>query len=260
MTIIQSIVFGIVEGITEFLPISSTAHLILTGKILGLEESVFLSTFEISIQLGAILAVVFLYKKDLFNNSLELFKKILVAFSPMIIIGFVFYKLVKNYLMNSVVIIAWALIIGGVLLILFEFLNRKNKELQKDVDFDKINYKKAFLIGIFQSFAIIPGVSRAAATIIGGLNLGLSRKTIIKFSFLLAVPTMIAATTLDLIKTDLSFLDFNMIVFWMVGFLVSFLMAFFSIKWLMRFLDKNNFIIFGIYRIIIGFLIFCFLI
>jgi len=214
MTIWQSIIMGIIEGFTEFLPISSTAHLILSGEILKIPASEFLKTYNISIQLGAILAVVVLYWRKIFSSK-DLFLKILAAFIPTSIIGLVFYQIVKNYLMESLWLIAATLFLGGIILILFEKrYEKKNKILTEDAGIKEIkteeakqeikkmiNYKQAVLIGIFQTFAMIPGVSRSAATIIGGLWLGLKRKTIVEFSFLLAIPTMAAATFLDLIKS-----------------------------------------------------------
>ncbi|NCN21864.1 undecaprenyl-diphosphatase UppP [Candidatus Falkowbacteria bacterium] len=270
MTIWQSIIMGIIEGFTEFLPISSTAHLILSGEILKIPASEFLKTYNISIQLGAILAVVVLYWRKIFSSK-DLFLKILAAFIPTSIIGLVFYQIVKNYLMESLWLIAATLFLGGIILILFEKrYEKKNKILTEDAGIKEIkteeakqeikkmiNYKQAVLIGIFQTFAMIPGVSRSAATIIGGLWLGLKRKTIVEFSFLLAIPTMAAATFLDLIKSKeaLMNLSSNDISAWIVGFILSFITAIIGVKFLLRFIQKNNFIAFGWYRIVLGILI-----
>lgn len=244
---------GIVEGLTEFLPISSTAHLIIAGNLLHIPSSEFLKSFEISIQLGAILAVVVLYWKKIWS-SWNLILKIATAFIPTAIIGLIFYKIVKHYLLDSLVVIALALLIGGLIIILFEkYYSKKNQEItneQKD-DLNMISYKQAAFIGIFQSLAIIPGVSRAAATIIGGLSLGINRKNIVEFSFLLAIPTMLAATLLDLYKTP-PVLSGNDLIVWIVGFIVSFITAIIGIKFLIKYVQKNDFKIFGWYRVVIG--------
>lgn len=261
MTIWQSIIMGIVEGFTEFLPISSTAHLILSAEILKIPVSEFLKTYNISIQLGAILAVVFLYWSKVLNSR-DLFLKILVAFIPTSIIGLIFYQIVKSYLMESLWLIAATLFFGGIILILFEKrYQRKNVKIlveeKKEEKEKNISYKQAILIGFFQAIAMIPGVSRSAATIIGGLWLGLKRKTMVEFSFLLAIPTMAAATFLDLIKSkealmSLSTKDINA---WIVGFILSFVTAIIGVKFLLRFIEKNNFIPFAWYRIVLGALI-----
>ena len=257
MTILQSIIFGIVEGITEFLPISSTGHLILTSKILALQETNFLKTFEISIQLGAILAVVVLYWKKLFTDW-TIIKKIMIAFVPTAIIGLLFYKIIKTYFLGNAYIVLWSLFIGGIFLILFELYYKKRLSGKKEIDLDKITYKQSVIIGLFQSIAMIPGVSRSAATIIGGLTLGISRRSIVEFSFLLAVPTMVAATGLDLYKNASSF---NVEQFWLlvVGFIVSFIVALASIKFLLSFVKKYSFISFGLYRILISVIFWFFL-
>lgn len=270
MTIWQSIVMGIIEGFTEFLPISSTAHLILSGEILKIPASEFLKTYNISIQLGAILAVVVLYWRKIFSSK-DLFLKILAAFIPTTIIGLIFYQIVKTYLMESLWLIATTLFLGGIILILFEKrYEKKNKSLTEEARIEKIkneeikqetekiiSYKQAVLIGIFQTFAMVPGVSRSAATIIGGLWLGLKRKTIVEFSFLLAIPTMAAATFLDLIKSKEALINLNSsdINAWIIGFILSFITAIIGVKFLLRFIQKNNFIAFGWYRIALGLLI-----
>lgn len=250
MDIIQSIILGVVEGLTEFLPISSTAHLIITAKLLAIGQTEFAKNFEIAIQLGAILAVVFLYWKKFLKDWLYL-KKIIVAFLPTAVVGFIFYQIIKNFLMESLLVIALALLIGGIIIIIFEAGKGKRTA---DNGSDLITYKEAFLIGLCQSVAIIPGVSRAAATIIGGLSLKLSRKTIVEFSFLLAVPTMIAATGYDLIKTGFSFSGQEVGVL-LVGFFISFFAALAGVKFFLKFITKYNFFYFGIYRVILGLII-----
>jgi len=245
MSLIHALILGLVEGISEFLPISSTGHLILVSYLLQIQETDFVKSFEIIIQLGAILAVLALYWKTLFKNW-EVFKRVLVAFIPTGIIGLAFYKIVKNYLLGSTTVVLWSLLIGGILIIIFELLHKEKPEDIEDIQ--KISYKQSLLIGVFQSIAIIPGVSRSAATIIGGLLLRLKRKTIVEFSFLLAIPTMAAATGLDLVKNYHQFSSTNI---WplIVGFVTSFIVALFSIKFLLRFVQNHTFIPFGIYRI-----------
>lgn len=254
MTILHSIILGIIEGITEFLPISSTAHLILVSEFLTLDQTNFHKSFEIIIQLGAIASVIVLYWKSLLN--LEIIKKLIVAFIPTGIIGFLFYKIVKTYLFENISVILWSLIIGGIIIIIFELKNKYSANINIDnaqtdnVDLSQISYKKALLIGFFQSISIIPGVSRSAATIIGGLSLGLQRELIVKFSFLLAVPTMLVASGYDILKNASSFsLDqFGILV---IGFVVSFVVAILAIKFFLKFISKHSFIWFGVYRIVL---------
>lgn len=246
------IILGIVEGITEFLPVSSTGHLILTSSILKIPQSEFLKTFEIAIQLGAIVSVVVLYWKSLLLDK-EMIKKIIAAFVPTALIGLILYKFVKSFLLGSKTVVIWSLLVGGIFIVVFELLY-KRKPARKESS--AVSYKQAVLIGLAQAVSIIPGVSRSAATIIGGLALGLSRKTIVEFSFLLAVPTMAAAVALDLLKTAGSFTS-TQVGYLIAGFIVSFIAAMLAIKFLLSFIKNNNFIIFGIYRIILALLFLC---
>lgn len=248
MDLFQSIILGVVEGISEFLPISSTGHLILTSKLLGLPPTEFVKSFEISIQLGAILSVVVLYWRLLIKN-LEVWKRLLVAFAPTAVLGLAFYKLIKHYLLGNADVVVAALFVGGIALILFEMWH-KEKENHTD-SLELIPYKKAVLIGLFQSISMVPGVSRAAATIVGGLAVGLKRKTIVEFSFLLAVPTMLAATVLDLFKSAHAFTTDETQVM-ISGFVCSFIVAALSIKFLLKYIQRHTFIAFGIYRIAIA--------
>jgi len=175
MTLLQAIILGIVEGVTEFLPISSTGHLILASRLLGLAQTDFLKSFEIAIQLGAIASVVLLYWRRFLE--LDVLTRVLVAFIPTGIIGFALYRVIKTYLFDSDTVVLWALGLGGVVLIVFELLHRERDDAVDDVA--SISYSKAFLIGVFQSLSVVPGVSRAGATIVGGLILGLTRTTIV---------------------------------------------------------------------------------
>ncbi len=249
MNILEVLILSVVEGLTEFLPISSTGHLILTSKLLGIAQTEFLKTFEISIQLGAICSVVFLYWKRVLENK-QIIGKILVAFIPTAIVGLLFYPLIKNVFFVSTQIVVSALFIGGIILILFEKFVPQNAERHT---LKEIPYKNSILIGLIQSISIIPGVSRAAATIIGGMTAGLDRKSAVEFSFLLAVPTMFAATALDLVSTAGNFTP-NQYGNLVVGFILSFFVALATIKFFINYVEKNNFLIFGVYRIILGFL------
>lgn len=268
MNILNSIILGIIEGITEFLPISSTGHLILTSYLLKIPNTESLKSFEIIIQLGAILAVIFLYFKDFFN--IEVIKKIIIAFIPTGIIGLALYKIIKIYFMDNILIVILSLLIGGIIMIILEnrYINKNKKnqiELDKNIlkdtdnnsnlDLKNLSYIKSFYLGLWQSIAMIPGVSRSGATIIGGLLMNLKREVIVKFSFLLAVPTMLAATSLDLMKNYKLFSSADILNI-SIGFVVSFIFALIFIKWLITYIGKHNFIVFGIYRIIISILFF----
>lgn len=259
MTILQSIILGIVEGLSEFLPISSTAHLIITSALLKIPETDFLKTFLISIQLGAILSVAVLYFKKVVRNP-KIILKIIAATIPTAIIGLLAYSFIKNYLMESLSIIASALILGGVVLIILENKFKRDKAKKSELkiveedDLGSISYKQSFLIGLFQSLAIVPGVSRSAATIMGGLSLGISRKNIVEFSFLIALPTMLGATVLDLYKSPPAIGQSELFI-WLIGFFVSFVTAIFGIKFFLKFIQKNNFIPFAWYRIALGSLV-----
>lgn len=245
MDLFHAIILGVVEGITEFLPISSTGHMILVSSLLKIPQTDFVKTFEIFIQLGAILAIVILYFNRLMTDW-NMIKKIIIAFIPTSVIGFVLYKFIKQYLMGNIFVVLWALGIVGVLFIIIEYFQSKKNE----VGFSEISYKQAFLIGIFQSFAIIPGVSRSGATIMGGLLLGIGRKEIVEFSFLLAIPTMIAAAGYDLLKSG-GAMSADMFLPLFVGFFTSFFVALFVVKWFIGFIQKNTFTGFGIYRIFV---------
>lgn len=252
MDLFHALILGIVEGITEFLPISSTGHLIITAKLLGLPQTEFLKTFDISIQLGAILSVVVLYWRSLLVDF-NVIKRVAAAFIPTAVLGFALYKFVKSVLLGNVHVVLWSLLLGGVFLIVFELLYKEKENVVKDIK--EMTLIQAVIIGCFQAVAMIPGVSRSAATIIGGLYLGISRKTIVEFSFLLAVPTMAAAAALDLLKSAHDF-SADQFSFLAVGFVSSFVVGILSIRFLLYFVRNHNFISFGIYRIIAAILLF----
>ncbi len=235
-----------VEGISEFLPISSTGHMILAADILKIAQTSFVKDFEIIIQFGAILAIVVLYWNSLFK-SLEVWKRIIVAFIPTGIIGLLLFKLVKNYLLGNLYITLISLFVGGAVLIILELIYKEKEHHLEDIA--KMSFPKAFVIGLFQSIAIIPGVSRSAATIVGAMFLGTKRKAAAEFSFVLAVPTMLAATGLDLVKTKFDYTPAEWFIM-AVGFFGAFVVALISVKLFLKYVQRNNFIIFGVYRII----------
>lgn len=256
LNILTASILGAIEGLTEFLPVSSTAHLILASRLLNISSTEFLKTFEIAVQSGAILSVVVLFWKKFFNP--EILKKIIIAFIPTGFFGFILYGFVKNFLLENISVILISLSLGGIFLIFFELFYKKNKEVDNpplpvSQDFKEISYKNCFIIGSCQALAMIPGVSRSAATIIGGLSLKIPRAVIVEFSFLLAVPTMFAATFYDILKTEtlLSSSDFSLLL---VGLFVSFLTAALSIKFLLNYVRRHSFIPFGIYRLLLVFL------
>lgn len=254
MSIIHVFILSLVEGLTEFLPISSTGHLILVSKLLGITETNFVKTFEIVIQLGAILAVVALYFKK-FVTSFELLKKLFVAFIPTAIVGLTLYPVIKGVLLGSSLVTLNALFFGGIAIIAIEYyLKRKKTETQR---VSEISYKNALVIGTFQSFSVVPGVSRAAATIIGGLLTGLDRPTATEFSFLLAVPTMFAASALDIWKSRQMIAQGGFLTL-AAGTALSFVFAMFAIKFLIGFVKKHDFTAFGFYRIVLSVLFWLF--
>lgn len=256
MDFIQTIILSAVEGITEFLPISSTGHLILFSKILNVSQTNFVKDFEIIIQLGAILAIVVLYFKSFLKNS-QIWKKVLTAFLPTAIIGFALFKFIKSFLLGNLYITLASLLLGGIVLILLELLY-KEKEHHSD-QIEKIPYFSAFLIGCFQALAVIPGVSRSAATIVSALFLGTKRKAAAEFSFLLAIPTMLAATGLDLAKSNFHYSS-NEWLTMAVGFVGSFITALIVVKWFLKYIQNHTFIPFGIYRIAVSIIFWYFLI
>jgi undecaprenyl-diphosphatase len=245
MSLLHALILGIVEGITEFLPVSSTAHLILAGQALGLPDSEFLKSFEIIIQLGAILSVVVLYWSKFWNW--DVIGKLVVAMIPTGIIGLTVYKVLKTYLLGNVTVVLVTLVVGGIALIIFERFPQRDRE---EIDFSEIGYGKAFLIGLFQAIAIIPGVSRSAATIVGGSLIGISKRTIVEFSFMLAVPTMLAASGLELVKGSSAISGHYAAL--AVGFVVSFLTAIIAIKSFLGYIKKHDFAAFGWYRIVLA--------
>lgn len=240
MNIVHAVILSVVEGVTEFLPVSSTGHMILASTLLHIGETEFVKSFEIIIQLGAILAVLILYWKKLLLNR-ETFIRVAVAFIPTGIIGLVLYRFIKNVLLGNPWIVVWSFAVGGVALILLEKFHREKT--------DRLTLPQAFFVGCAQALSIIPGVSRAAATIAGALVLGVKREAAVEFSFLLAIPTMAAATGLDLIKNGNHFSgsQYELLA---VGFLGAFITALLTVKWFIAFVKTHTFIPFAWYRII----------
>ncbi len=259
MSVLNALILGIVEGLTEFLPISSTAHLIFVSKLLKIHQTEFQKFFEVFIQSGAILAVLIIYFRHLLTHKKNL-KNIVVSFFPTAIIGFVFYKIIKNIFFESYLLIVFMMFFVGFVFFTVELLvKRKKLRLQKSVN--NITYKQAIIIGLGQSLAIVPGVSRAGAVIVTMMFLGFRRDEAALYSFLLAVPTIFAASAFDLLKTNFS-LVFNSqnLFFLIIGFLTSFISAFFVIRLFINYLQKNSLVVFGWYRIIVaGILILAFL-
>ncbi len=255
MSILDAILTAIVEGLTEFLPISSTGHMILLNSILGNGEDEFTKTFEIVIQLGAIMAIVLLYARR-FITQWDIYLKLFVAFLPAAALGFLFHDFIKEKLFNHWVV-AISLILGGMVLILLDRILKPTEQTPEELT--NISYKQSLFIGCFQCLAMVPGVSRAAATIIGGMFNGLSKKSAAEFSFLLAIPTMFAASGYDLLKFEGTISNEQWTTIG-IGFVVAFLTAIVAVKWFVKLLEKHGFAGFGWYRIAIGvlFLVFAY--
>lgn len=247
MNFFDATILGIVEGLTEFLPISSTGHMILASALMKLHDDSFVKTFTIAIQLGAILAIVLLYARRLAGN-VALYKKLLVAFLPTGILGFLVYKAIKAYLFNPIVV-SVALVLGGIVLILVD--KKVAVRPRQEQPLENISYRSAVLIGLCQSVSMIPGVSRAAATIIGGVFNGLDRKQATEFSFLLAVPTMCVATGYDVLKVS-GGMTGDQTLLLAVGGAVAFASAWVALKLFLVFVEKWGFAAFGYYRIVLG--------
>ena len=274
MSIIEAIIIAIVEGLTEFLPVSSTGHMIIAQGLLGIESNEFVKAFTVIIQFGAILSVIVLYWKRFFrlNKDIpesakdsfisiilykyEFYWKLLIGFIPAAILGFLFNDVIDN-LLESVLVVAIMLVLGGIVMLFVDkWFNRPEEGPQN------ITYKNAFIIGFYQCIAMIPGVSRSLATIVGGMSRGLSRKNAAEFSFFLAVPTMAAATAYKFYKLikvpdgGMFDFDFTLVVDNMaaliIGNLVAFVVALLAIKFFIGFVTKYGFKLFGWYRIIVG--------
>lgn len=283
---LKVLVLSIVEGVTEFLPVSSTGHLIIANEFLGLNPESFANSFNVIIQLGAILSVVVIYFTKLnpfpkeklkhgdwpaklkdentegrftkrvyywftHNSTVTLWLKIVVAVIPSVVLGLMFDDMIEEKLFNPTVV-AIALIVYGIIIILLEN-NNKKKESFRITDTGQVSFMTAFLIGCFQVLAMVPGTSRSAATIIGAMLLGLNRTAAAEFSFFLAIPTMIGASLLKLIKMEA--LTMNQWILLAAGFILSFIVAYVVIKKFLSYVQKNDFKVFGYYRILLGILV-----
>ncbi len=247
MDMFQAILIGIIEGFTEFLPISSTGHMIVASHYLGVKESDLVKAYEVIIQFAAIVAVVLIYREKLSLSHRQLWSKLMVAFVPLGAVGFLFRHQIKA--LFSVPVVAWMFIIGGVVFLVVEFFYRDDRARTHTIE--SVSWKQAILIGIAQIASLIPGTSRAGATIIGGLLVGLDRTTSAEFSFLLAIPVMAAVSGYDLLKHYHAFAHANWEAF-AVGFAVAFVVAWLTIKLFIAFLSRFTFVPFGIYRILLG--------
>ena len=247
MDIFQAIIIGIIEGFTEFLPISSTGHMIVAGKFLGIPQDKVIDAYEIIIQFAAILAVMLIYRDKLTFKKIDLWKKIMVAFVPFAIAGF----LVKDYVdvLFNAKTVAYMFIVGGIVFLIIEYFYKETLDQVKDAE--DINYMQALWVGIAQIFAIVPGTSRSGATIVGGLLTGLDRKASSDFSFLLAIPVMGAVSGYSLLKHYHDLVGANLTAF-AVGFVVSFIVAYITVKVFLVFIQRFSFVPFGIYRIVFG--------
>lgn len=252
MTSVQTILIAVVEGLTEFLPVSSTGHMIIASRILGIEKDEFTKLFEVAIQLGAILSVVVLYWKKFFPlNRKGFYLKLIVAVIPALVLGFVFSKKI-DALLESPLTVAITLLLGGIILLFIDKLFQSNT-IEED---ENISLKQALIIGFWQCLAMIPGTSRSAASIIGGMQQKLTRNLAAEFSFYLAVPTMAAATGYKLLKAYMDSPELlqnndNLLAL-LVGSMVAFVVAMLAIKFFIGFLQRNGFKLFGWYRIIVG--------
>lgn len=258
MSLLESLVLAIVEGLTEFLPVSSTGHMIIASSVMGIAEDPFTKTFTVTIQLGAILSVIILYWKRFLpsretpGKSIEFYGKLLVAFLPSVILGLLLNDILDR-LLERVDVVAYMLILGGIVFLFIDKIFESTEESGKT----EVSYPSAIKIGLCQTLSMVPGVSRSAATIIGGLTQGLTRKYAAEFSFFLAVPTMFGATAYKLFKfyRTGNALGSHEITLLAIGNVVAFIVALLAIKSFIRFLTRRGFKLFGYYRITVGLII-----
>jgi undecaprenyl-diphosphatase len=252
MDLFQSIIIAIIEGITEFLPISSTAHMKFANPIVGISNSPFVDLYEIVIQLAAIASVVVVYRKQFFDfKKISFYFKLIIAVIPALIFGALLKKHIDAAL-NNLTTIAVVMLVGGIVLLFIDKIFAKNES----VAVTEVTYKNSFIVGCFQVLSIIfPGLSRSAATIIGGMSQKLTKKTAAEFSFFLAVPTMLAASaksTLDVYKTNPAIFGSDNLITLLIGAIIAFIVALVSVQFFIRVVQKNGFALFGWYRIILG--------
>jgi undecaprenyl-diphosphatase len=250
MDIFQAIIIGIIEGFTEFLPISSTGHMIVAGKFLGIDKSAVNDAYMVVIQFSAILAVILLYRDKINLKEINLWSKIITAFLPLAIVGFLLKDWIEKIF--SVPVVATMFIVGGVIFLIVEYFYKDEKTTAKELE--EVTWGQSMWIGFGQIFSMIPGTSRAGSTIIAGMLSGVDRKTSTEFSFLLAIPVMMAVSGYDLLKHYHEFVGANLSAF-IIGFVVAFVVAYLTIKLLIVFLQRFTFVAFGIYRILFGVLL-----
>lgn len=247
LDIFQAIIIGIIEGFTEFLPISSTGHMIVASEFLGLPQDEAMKAYEVIIQFAAILAVVLIYREKITFKKIDLWMKIMLAFFPLAIVGYIFKDQIKA--LFHVETVAWMFIIGGIVFLIVEYFYKEQTMHINDVE--KVNYTQAMWVGFAQLFSFIPGTSRAGATIIAGMLVGLDRKAASDFSFLLAIPVMSAVAGYDLLKHYHKFVGVDWLAF-AIGFATAFVVAFITVKLFLTFIQRFSFVPFGVYRIIFG--------
>lgn len=247
LDIFQAIIIGIIEGFTEFLPISSTGHMIVASEFLGLPQDEAMKAYEVIIQFAAILAVVLIYREKITFKKIDIWMKIMLAFFPLAIVGYIFKDQIKA--LFHVETVAWMFIIGGIVFLIVEYFYKEQTMHINDVE--KVNYTQAMWVGFAQLFSFIPGTSRAGATIISGMLVGLDRKAASDFSFLLAIPVMSAVAGYDLLKHYHEFVGVDWLAF-AIGFATAFVVAFITVKLFLTFIQRFSFVPFGVYRIIFG--------
>jgi len=247
MDIIQAIIIGIIEGFTEFLPISSTGHMIVASEFLGIEQSSVVKAYEVIIQFAAILAVILLYREKINLREIDLWQKVMAAFFPLAIVGFILKDWIKEIFTTQTV--AWMFIVGGIVFIVVEYFHQEDSATATELE--EVSWSQAMIVGFGQIFSLVPGTSRAGSTIIAGMLSGMSRKVATEFSFLLAIPVMMAVSGYDLLKHYHEFMGADLTAF-AVGFVVAFAVAYATIKLLIVFLQRFTFVAFGVYRIIFG--------
>lgn len=248
MTIFDAIILGVVEGITEYLPVSSTAHLVLTAQLLGLKQDAFMRAYEIIVQIAPIFSVMLIYKERLVQ-SLSLWYKLIVAFIPTGVVGFLFHKQIEAmFSTNSTVAL---MILTGIVFLLIEYFYQEKAHHVQDLD--AVSYKQAFGIGLFQIFSLIPGISRSGTTILGAMLIGLKREAAMSFSFLLAIPTMGAASGYMMLK-EYEVIMSGQVELLFVGFIISFIVGYIAVKSFLVIVARYNFTPFGIYLVVVGLL------
>jgi len=247
LDIFQSIIIGVIEGFTEFLPISSTGHMIVASKFLGLPQDDAMKAYEVIIQFAAILAVLIEYRSRLTLKESTLWAKVFVAFAPLLVVGYIFKDQIKA--MFDPTLVAIMFIVGGVAFLVIEYFYKEEKTRVRSLD--DLSFKDAFIIGLFQLLSFIPGTSRAGSTIAGAMLIGVNRKTSAEFSFLLAIPVMGAVSLYDLLKHYKDLMQGDLVAYG-VGFVTAFVVAWITIKLFLAFISRFSFVPFGIYRILFG--------